>query len=337
MNFLDVFWKQICVWLIQSTAVLFSSRFACETSVPYCLFQWSCWSLNSEKHKSSILCFLSTTLIVHHALFVSVVNDTGRALHFIVAVLHFFPSSPNPAASLLRGLCMNSHCHVQGRVAQGQLIAFMIMISRQIYRACSEHIFQVLPTLLAQMGKMSLQLLAVTSCLSAGHTFWLIRVERRGWITQAFPVKALISMSVTVLVFLVFGHKRAFLDFVFSMTWSLEVMSKEWHRQRFLVFLSFELFMSHKSLILVSVHRWNHYSYSTHGMPELSVDFFLMLATFFSQGSSHRFENDERRWVQPILYILFILWFLCHVPSWTRSSLTIAFSSLTLKRAFYSL
>ncbi len=66
---------------------------------------------------------------------------------------------------------MNSHCHVQGRVAQGQLIAFMIMISRQIYRACSEHIFQVLPTLLAQMGKMSLQLLAVTSCLSAGHTF----------------------------------------------------------------------------------------------------------------------------------------------------------------------
>lgn len=127
---------------------------------------------------------------MHHALFVSVVNDTGRALHFIVAVLHFFPSSPNPAAILLRGLCMNSHCHVQGRVAQGQLIAFMIMISRQIYRACSEHIFQVLPTLLAQMGKMSLQLLAVTSCLSAGHTFWLIRVERRGWITQAFPVKA---------------------------------------------------------------------------------------------------------------------------------------------------
>ncbi len=127
---------------------------------------------------------------MHHALFVSVVNDTGRALHFIVAVLHFFPSSPNPAACLLRGLRMNSHCHVQGRVAQGQLIAFMIMISRQIYRACSEHIFQVLPTLLAQMGKMSLQLLAVTSCLSAGHTFWLIRVERRGWITQAFPVKA---------------------------------------------------------------------------------------------------------------------------------------------------
>lgn len=44
---------------------------------------------------------------------------------------------------------MNSHCHVQGRVAQGQLIAFMIMISRQIYCACSEHIFQVLPTLRA--------------------------------------------------------------------------------------------------------------------------------------------------------------------------------------------
>lgn len=104
----------------------------------------------------------------------------------------FSPPRPSPgSSSLLRGLCMNSHCHVQGRVAQGQLIAFMIMISRQIYRACSEHIFQVLPTLLAWMGgKMSLQLLAVTSCLSAGHTFWLIRVERRGWITQAFPVKA---------------------------------------------------------------------------------------------------------------------------------------------------
>lgn len=47
---------------------------------------------------------------------------------------------------------MNSHCHVQGRVAQGQLIAFMIMISRQIYCARSEHIFQVLLLLLAQMG-----------------------------------------------------------------------------------------------------------------------------------------------------------------------------------------
>lgn len=34
---------------------------------------------------------------------------------------------------------MNSHCHVQGRAAQGQLIAFMIMISRQIYRACSDN------------------------------------------------------------------------------------------------------------------------------------------------------------------------------------------------------
>lgn len=229
-------WAYLCA-AKESGTILFSNKSACETSAPpSCLFQWSCWSLNFEKHKSSFLCFLSTTLIVHHALFVSVVNDTGRALHFIVAVLHFFPSSPNPAASLLRGLCMNSHCHVQGRVAQGQLIAFMIMISRQIYRACSEHIFQVLPTLLAQMGKMSLQLLAVTSCLSAGHTFWLIRVERRGWITQAFPVKALISFSVTVLVFLIFGHKRAFLDFVFSMIWSLEVMSKEWHRQRFWVF-----------------------------------------------------------------------------------------------------
>lgn len=30
------------------------------------------------------------------ALFVSVVNDTGRALHFIVAVLHFFAPPPHP-------------------------------------------------------------------------------------------------------------------------------------------------------------------------------------------------------------------------------------------------
>lgn len=47
---------------------------------------------------------------------------------------------------------MNSHCHVQGRVAQGQLIAFMIMISRQIYRARSQHIFQVLPVLAQAWG-----------------------------------------------------------------------------------------------------------------------------------------------------------------------------------------
>lgn len=72
---------------------------------------------------------------------------------------------------------MNSHCHVQGRVAQGQLIAFMIMISRQIYCACSEHISQLLPTLLPQLGRgsrgwgVSLQLEAATSCLSVGHTF----------------------------------------------------------------------------------------------------------------------------------------------------------------------
>lgn len=51
----------------------------------------------------------------------------------------------------------------------------------------------------------------------------------------------------------------------------------------FWFFLSFELFMSHKSLIFVSVSRWNHYAYSPHSMPELSVDFFLMLVTFFSR------------------------------------------------------
>lgn len=73
---------------------------------------------------------------------------------------------------------MNSHCHVQGRVAQGQLIAFMIMISRQIYCARSEHIFQVLLLLLllAQMGGggwggMSVQLQAGTSCIRTGHAF----------------------------------------------------------------------------------------------------------------------------------------------------------------------
>lgn len=104
---------------------------------------------------------------------VSVVHNTGRAPYILLLLCCTFfpPCSPTPAVSLLRGLRMNSHCHVQGRVAQGQLIAFMIMISRQIYCACSEHIFQVLPTLLAQTGKMSLQLRAVTSCLSAGHTF----------------------------------------------------------------------------------------------------------------------------------------------------------------------
>lgn len=111
---------------------------------------------------------------VHQAPLVSVVHNTGRAPYILLLLcctFFFPPRSPTPAVSLLRGLRMNSHCHVQGRVAQGQLIAFMIMISRQIYCACSEHIFQVLPTLLAQTGKMSLRLRAVTSCLSAGHTF----------------------------------------------------------------------------------------------------------------------------------------------------------------------
>lgn len=104
------------------------------------------FSSNSIKAKFSfpkhLLCIM---------LFVSVVNGSGRALSFIVAVLHFFFFCSSPH-HLLRGLCMNSHCHVQGRVAQGQLIAFMIMISRQIYCACSEHIFQLLPTLWALDG-----------------------------------------------------------------------------------------------------------------------------------------------------------------------------------------
>lgn len=114
---------------------------------------------------------------VPRRLFQWFMTQEGPLTFYCCCVALFFPPrSPTLAVSLLRGLRMNSHCHVQGRVAQGQLIAFMIMISRQIYCACSEHIFQVLPTLLAQTGKMSLQLQAVTSCLSAGHTFWLIRV-----------------------------------------------------------------------------------------------------------------------------------------------------------------
>lgn len=234
---------------------------------------------------------------MHHALFVSVVNDTGRTLHFIVAVLHFFPSSPNPAASLLRGLCMNSHCHVQGRVAQGQLIAFMIMISRQIYRACSEHIFQVLPTLLAWMEKMSLQLLAVTSCLSAGHTFWLIRVERRGWITEAFPVKASVFYVSNCICFAHVQPQKRFLTLCLEHV--LKFGGHEWGMTQtgILVFLSFELFTSHKSFIFVSVCRWNHCVYSTHSLPELSVEFFLMLIYifFFFNGSTHLFEKG---WAQ---------------------------------------
>lgn len=34
---------------------------------------------------------------------------------------------------------------------------------------------------------------------------------------------------------------------------------------------------------------------------------------FFSDGPTHHFENDEHRWVQPILYILFILRSLPHL------------------------
>lgn len=46
-----------------------------------------------------------------------------------------FPPPTNLVPAALKGLCMNFHCHIQGRAAQGQLIAFIIMISRQIYRA----------------------------------------------------------------------------------------------------------------------------------------------------------------------------------------------------------
>lgn len=85
-------------------------------------------------------------------LFELVVNDTGKACGFIVAVLHF--STPtNLVPTALEGLSVNFHCHVQGRVAQGQLIAFIIMISRQIYRACLKSADQGL-------WKMCLQLLA---------------------------------------------------------------------------------------------------------------------------------------------------------------------------------
>lgn len=67
--------------------------------------------------------------------FEPVVNDSGRACGFIVAVLHFSaPTSSVPV--VLEGICVNFLCHVQGQAAQGQLIAFIIMISRQIYRAC---------------------------------------------------------------------------------------------------------------------------------------------------------------------------------------------------------
>lgn len=66
---------------------------------------------------------------------------------------------------------MNSHCHVQGRAAQGQLIAFMIMISRQIYRACSDHFSRA-----ADAGCRKWVYgcrLAQASRFSTGGSFWL--------------------------------------------------------------------------------------------------------------------------------------------------------------------
>lgn len=82
-----------------------------------------------------------------------VVNDTGKACGFIVAVLHFsVPLPTNLVPAALKGLCMNFHCHIQGRAAQGQLIAFIIMISRHIYHACLKSADQGL-------RKMCLQLL----------------------------------------------------------------------------------------------------------------------------------------------------------------------------------
>ncbi len=64
-----------------------------------------------------------------------------------------FPPPTNLVPAALKGLCMNFHCHIQGRAAQGQLIAFIIMISRQIYRACLKSADQGL-------WKMCLQLFA---------------------------------------------------------------------------------------------------------------------------------------------------------------------------------
>lgn len=216
-----------------------------------------------KKHKSSILCFAA--LLVHHTLFVSVVNDTRRPSILLLLCCTFSPPppiSPNPAACLLRGLCMKSHCHVQGRAAQGQLIAFMIMISRQIYRACSKHIFLVLPTLLAWMGKMSLQLLAVTSCLSAGHTFWLTRVEHRGWITLSFPVKDTVFYASNCTCFAHICPQKSIFN---TLTWTYTLVWRSWQRNdtdrdfgfsavwTFFIFF----FMSHKSFNFVSVSSWN--------------------------------------------------------------------------------
>lgn len=126
----------------------------CETVADHSLFQWSNWNFLIVKDKSSVLYFsVQRSLCIMRCLFRWLMIQEGPSILLLLCCTFFFPpSSLNPAASLLRGLCMNSHCHVQGRVAQGQLIAFMIMISRQIYRACSEHIFQVLPTLLALDG-----------------------------------------------------------------------------------------------------------------------------------------------------------------------------------------
>lgn len=58
------------------------------------------FSFCNESELSSL--FLRATHAVHHALDVSVVNDTGRALHFIVAVLHSPPTPPTPSPTRLR-------------------------------------------------------------------------------------------------------------------------------------------------------------------------------------------------------------------------------------------
>lgn len=131
---------------------------------------------------------------------------------------------------------------------------------------------------------MSLQLEAATSCLSAGHTFWLIK-SCRGWITQAFPVKPLfffLSSSfsspayvITALAFLGASSPAPHSAPVWT------VMTDDWYWQGFLVF-----FCCLKFLQAVNCQRscLRTDEITMQSLPDLPVGGFLMSLTLSGWG-----------------------------------------------------
>lgn len=110
------------------------------------------------------------------------------------------------------------------------------------------------------------------------------------------------------------SHKGAFLYSVLHMCSSFGGHKWGMTQKRVFsfIFLSelFELLTGHKSVIFVSLRRWNHYIYSPRRLPELSVDCVLMLVTLLSWFLPPLLKSASTVESSPfLLWILFILWF----------------------------